>query len=930
MISRHFAVLAALTALLMLILTGLPAVEADGDSTNGELMPTTLWMNAGSGDELKLWPTAPGGGDRMIKRSAMVDEFFGAGYVDMGTWETNIPLDKNLTVQGQVKVILFVNSTDASGPRVRFRITLFGETSETQYYGTNPSMLKVELTLNVNNWNGAKGSHITMGIEVDADGTSPAPGEEKEINLWFFHPDVPGRIEFGSDATEIEIVPELTSDGDGVKYYEIIVKIRDFQEDKRIIKNSFVFNITSIEEPETFTAEHRGGEGGSGPAYLVCRGAQYWGTYGYTEVRYDWYYEGRKYSNGIQGQGAEAGDYTIRFELRDNQNNSRYHTHTERGVSPQHVYVNIHTHNDYLSVVDARNRDVAEVAANDEVRVRVWIEVNRGKEGYTYEFSAEFRDNGATVENGRMVVQMEGKTGRYLFFDWIPTTGDHELTVKVDSDNDWDEIDESDNLARKTLNVIPEARPNVIISHPGPDQYINNDIYAVFDASNSTNPLEGDMTFRWAIFRWEGDDWVEKERYDGARVEATRLIGDRYGAGQYKAEVTVDNDKRQVIRDVIFYFNSNPIARMTSPENNEVYSSTGPITFDARDSEDPDGDPLFFWWFSSISGVLNRPGPTAPIEYSRAHFDRTLPGGTHEITLEVYDYDPANPPVNGRRGMARKQISMVVNTPPRIEITEPKDGFSYGSGIPIAFDASRTDDSDGDNISFSWSAGTRWLSDDMVFETTLNPGIHTITLEVSDGYTISSQSITITVGSAPTAVTRESVKASLSKGRARVTLDASGSQPSDESVPIVKYYWDRGSNIDADPDNVTEPVFDIESTDPTITLEYTEKGTYIAWLMVEDSVGIMSEPVPITVVIAEDDDDDDDFPVAMVAAIGVVAVVMIGVGGFIYYQKKMYLEEEDDGIYADEPLAEEYGEFSEGEEYPAVEEYGDAEYEDQY
>jgi len=903
---RNSWIILALVAIMALTLISLNEVQAEGNS-NGDPMPTTLFM-AGSGDDLTLWAKGPDDSAEGSTRSVMVSETVTQGYVDVGTWETTAPLDKDLHIEEDttINVILFINSTDNSGPRVRFEITMFGETHETDYYGTNPGISKLEIEYTVSAWEGVENETITMGIRVDAqDSIEPA---DKEINLHFWHESTDARIEFESDATDINIETEIEEDNQGVKYYKIYVNITDAFGGEHIEKSSFILNITSVDDPTNYTAEDR--RDGNESEYIHYVGGQYWGTLGYTAIEYKWYYEGREYSNDVEGQGVEPGDFWMDFDMEDAEGNPRFYDHLQTGVSPIHVHVNIHSDDEYISVVDVRNKDVDEVAAHDDVRVRVWIEVNKGRRGHLYEFYVEFRQDGSLVEGGRKFIQVEGKSGEYLYFDWDPLKGDHTLNIECDSDNDISEIDESDNDISKEVTVIAEAAPQIIISNPTEGQYINSDVFILFDAFNTTNPISGDMTFSWTIAKWDGNDFVTKTQLSGDRVLAPKLYANSYGAGKYQVTLEVENDKRVSAEEVEFFINMIPEIILDSPTDGDVFNANEPITFDASASEDEDGDDLFFLWISNKAGVLNKDGST--IEYGWDSFPKDLSGGIHEITLEVYDYDPADPPEDGRRGIAFEYFTITVNTPPVIEILEPLNGSSHSEKADIMFHGDRSYDPDGDVISFRWTDGNQFLSDEAIFNETLSSGEHAITLEVSDDVSSTVKVIFITVGSPPVATTSDSKTVTLKDGKAKAKLDASDSTPSDDSVPLEKYIWDRDSNVDSDGDGDPANDEDYEETNPVVELEYNKTGTYTAILWVEDESGVRSQPFQIKVTVNKEE-SDDDFPIAIAGV--VVAAIAIGlVAVFIFIQNRDYDDYDD--------------EDDDDEEYEA--EYDEGEYEAEY
>lgn len=908
---KHACIFLALVAMSALLLSTITEVRAD-ESSNGEFMPTTLYM-AGTGDDLKLWMPGPDEDALGESKQATTNDVATEGYVDVGRWYSTA-LDKDLHVEGQVTIHLFLNSTTDTGADVRLRITMFGETHVTEYYSTNTGILPVSINFDVAGWDGIMDEQIELYIEADAR-ESPPPNNDKTIILNYWHMDRPGRIEFVSDSTDLAMDVNPKKDNEGVSYYEIFVNITDAFENKHIDVKSFVLNITSEDDPENYTAEARS-DGSENPEYLRYLGQEYWDSWGYTSTKWEWYYEGRDYANDIEGQGVEPGDFLMHFEMNDTDGNQRYYDHLETGVNPLFVHVNIHTTNEYITIVDmgVNEKNVEEVAAHDEVRVRLWVEINRGREGYTYEFYVEFRDNGVLVDEGKKFVQMKGYTGKKVFFDWDPTEGDHNLTIDVDSDPEIyiEELDESDNDVYHVVNVIPQAGPTVVISSPTPGEYINSDVYIAFDASQTTNPISGGMTFKWTVFRHDGDDYVEKTTLSGMTVTATKLYERSYGAGDYKVVLEVTNDKRTATGEVMFVINTIPEIILVSPSDGEIFSTSDEILFDASESEDADGDELYFRWFSNIGGVLNKEKEGTSVEYSWDAFPKTLRGGEHAIILEVSDYDPTDSSDEGPKGIAYEYFNITVNTPPRAEIASPANNSKQSANSPILFDGSRSEDKDDPDavLYFTWTDGNEWISGEPVFEDTMRAGPHKITLEVSDGLASSFAVVYITVGEPPIAKTSESKTGELKNGKAKVKLDASDSTPADDTQPIVRYLWDRDADVDSDGDNITDNDIDYDQSGPVVELEYTQKGTFTAMLWVEDDAGVRSLPFSITITIEEK--DEDDFPIALVgAAIAVVAGAIVGI--FFYTQRRGYDDEdEDDEEYED---AEEYEEEGDEAEY---------------
>ncbi|MFO8051770.1 MAG: hypothetical protein R6V01_08750 [Thermoplasmatota archaeon] len=82
-----------------------------------------------------------------------------------------------------------------------------------------------------------------------------------------------------------------------------------------------------------------------------------------------------------------------------------------------------------------------------------------------------------------------------------------------------------------------------------------------------------------------------------------------------------------------------------------------------------------------------------------------------------------------------KEYNVKVNSAPVLDayIGEPSNGRDYVSTEKILFDASGTEDPDGDSLGFTWYSDLdRLLSSEAFFFKSLSPGVHVITLIVND------------------------------------------------------------------------------------------------------------------------------------------------------------------------------------------------------
>ena len=107
---------------------------------------------------------------------------------------------------------------------------------------------------------------------------------------------------------------------------------------------------------------------------------------------------------------------------------------------------------------------------------------------------------------------------------------------------------------------------------------------------------------------------------------------------------TANLSKTYSIYVCVINVNRKPTAIISSPADNEKFSTEDNIFFDASDSSDMDNNSLTYNWTSNIDGNI---GDTAT-------FSKKLSSGTHTITLTIDD---------GHGGSDTKQITITVNKP---------------------------------------------------------------------------------------------------------------------------------------------------------------------------------------------------------------------------------------------------------------------------
>jgi len=148
---------------------------------------------------------------------------------------------------------------------------------------------------------------------------------------------------------------------------------------------------------------------------------------------------------------------------------------------------------------------------------------------------------------------------------------------------------------------------------------------------------------------------------------------------------------------------------------------------------DDGGSPTIMWYVNGL-GVQNGNIYTFSPDYSAAEQSN----GVYKVCAKVSD---------GTNYVWQNWTVSVqnVNRAPYSNITMPSNGDTFLSGMPVSFDGTQSSDPDGDPIVYEWRDGEIPISAEGLFETSLTPGMHTITLVVSDGLLSTSSSVNVFV-----------------------------------------------------------------------------------------------------------------------------------------------------------------------------------------
>jgi PKD repeat protein len=319
---------------------------------------------------------------------------------------------------------------------------------------------------------------------------------------------------------------------------------------------------------------------------------------------------------------------------------------------------------------------------------------------------------------------------------------------------------------------------------------------------------------------------------DGDSLTAKWDFGDDHTSNQPITTHTYTNDGPKYITFTVKDGKANDTARVlimigesVNPELNrrpnadfnitpENISVGERVTFDASDSDDPDGDPLEYEWDFDTDGL---PETDATGEVVTHRYNET---GTYTVTLQVRDGN------QGGWDYAQQEIT-VEEEPNEPPVANAGNDAEVQVGVSLTFRGTATDP-DGDNITmYMWDFGDGavWESDStgQTNHTYRSPGTYTATFTVEDERGERDEDTrTVVVNPPPdmppTAYAGEDITAM--QGDV-VVFQGTGT----DDFGIAKYEWDFNS------DNVWDYQSD-RSGDTTWT--YPDPGVYTAILRVTD------------------------------------------------------------------------------------------------
>ena len=300
-------------------------------------------------------------------------------------------------------------------------------------------------------------------------------------------------------------------------------------------------------------------------------------------------------------------------------------------------------------------------------------------------------------------------------------------------------------------------------ANAGSDQAVALNSSVTLDGSASSDPDGDDLSYSWV--KTAGSDVSPS----GANTTNPTFTAPS-ATETLKFSLTVSDGPNSVTDSVTIVVSGMPIAD-AGPAQKVARNST--VTLDGSGSTDPDGDTISYSWVQTSGNTVNlssaiiaNPTFTAPDVSEDLVFTLTVTAGGLSST---------------------DTVTVTVSQPP---VANAGTDQRVAPSSTISLDGSGSSDPDGETLSYSWEKPTGssvTLSDSSTesptFTAPATAGSLTFTLTVTAGGLSSTDDVTVTVSTAPTANAGNDQAVALSSS---VTLNGSGSDPENDSLT---YSW---------------------------------------------------------------------------------------------------------------------------------------------
>jgi PKD repeat protein/predicted RNA-binding Zn-ribbon protein involved in translation (DUF1610 family) len=391
--------------------------------------------------------------------------------------------------------------------------------------------------------------------------------------------------------------------------------------------------------------------------------------------------------------------------------------------------------------------------------------------------------------------------------------GWHRITLNVSDPNG------GYNAASVSIKVRDPPAPPIAQANVPKSTYNKGEVIE-FDGTMSSDPNEGDVL----NFTWRTDLGGDRIIGYGPVLE-TAL---EEGAHNVTLNVTDSDSLSDEDSVKVTVRNRSPEPMISGPPIVNV-SQTG--LFSAFATTDPDSDPLSFVW--DFGDGYRDVGVNVSHSWTQ--------WGEFVINLTVDDGSALD-------NTALDTFAVKVNSIPVADFDIDGPAIVGGSTL---FRANCSDE-DGDRLSYRWD-----FDDDLIYDTQGLTASHTfeeegenpVTLEVSDGFAVSTVTITVQAtypNESPIADAGPDLVAPMKEGRGEALLDGSRSYDPDDDADgngvidgrerdNLTYRWDLDTAVDSDRDGTADN--DIDAKGKTVRFVLKEEGPYTIALNVTDRRG---------------------------------------------------------------------------------------------
>lgn len=435
-----------------------------------------------------------------------------------------------------------------------------------------------------------------------------------------------------------------------------------------------------------------------------------------------------------------------------------------------------------------------------DIRVRVTGQNNEPLPGESVVMSTTY----GRLERGRTVAKtdLDGWVTQRLEVSADPNAPEElELTFKV-----RDQVI-SGNFVTITPNQNPE--PMIQVSHETAQA---GDV-VVFTSAGSSDPdsqgapADDDLVWRFGDNSAAVNGITVEHRYSRpGTYTASLTMTDALGAAVTVSEAVVIEPPAP---------NEAPTAAITiSPTDPR---DRHPVTFNAEQSSDPDGEIVSYRWFFG-DGQQDQ-GPEVTKAYQGA--------GEYTVTLTVEDND-------GALSSQTETVKVIGNEAPLAELRAA--GETFRPGDPVSFDATESTDPEGDELvayTFDFGDGSSRITQNFptVTHTYAEQGVYVARVMVRDreGATdFATTTVAVTNRRPPRAFFEFDPKNDIVPGT-NILFNAGGSNG--EDAPIVTYSWRFGDGF--------------PGAGAQTTHSYLESGEYTVSLTVIDEYGARATTVQV-------------------------------------------------------------------------------------